>query len=224
VRITYLAGLNRSPSAASRKPRIRRRRSTRAAHSDPRLIRPSDKWAAMPRVWLMTVVCSDCAEELEVTVEGLEDLEREVCPLRLQLGRSRSRASSPTVPRPPPSSASILPSSGGPNGRPWRYESRRRSTTDAESAYREREGNDRAWSPPTSHWSKQLDHAIEPAELEQQPSPHTRPRSRMRSRWPSLGRRAARANAARKPSSTSSATARPSSSGSVFLLFISCLP
>ena len=28
----------------------------------------------------MTVLCSDCAEEAEVAVEDLDDVEREVCP------------------------------------------------------------------------------------------------------------------------------------------------
>jgi hypothetical protein len=30
-------------------------------------------------MWQMTIVCSSCAEETEVTVRDLEDVEREVC-------------------------------------------------------------------------------------------------------------------------------------------------
>jgi hypothetical protein len=30
-------------------------------------------------MWQVTVVCSSCAEESEVLVEGLDDVEREVC-------------------------------------------------------------------------------------------------------------------------------------------------
>jgi hypothetical protein len=30
-------------------------------------------------MWQVTVVCSDCAEEREVEVESLDDVEREVC-------------------------------------------------------------------------------------------------------------------------------------------------
>ncbi len=31
-------------------------------------------------MWQVLVVCSDCAEENEVLVEDLDDLDREVCP------------------------------------------------------------------------------------------------------------------------------------------------
>jgi DNA-directed RNA polymerase subunit RPC12/RpoP len=31
-------------------------------------------------MWQVLVVCSDCAEETEVLVEDLDDLDREVCP------------------------------------------------------------------------------------------------------------------------------------------------
>jgi hypothetical protein len=31
-------------------------------------------------MWQVTVVCSDCAEETEVVVEDVNDIEREVCP------------------------------------------------------------------------------------------------------------------------------------------------
>ncbi|MDQ3726179.1 MAG: hypothetical protein M3335_09895 [Actinomycetota bacterium] len=31
-------------------------------------------------MWQVLVVCSDCAEESEVLVEELDDLDREVCP------------------------------------------------------------------------------------------------------------------------------------------------
>jgi hypothetical protein len=34
----------------------------------------------MSGMWQMTVLCSGCAEEYEVTVEDLDDVEREVCP------------------------------------------------------------------------------------------------------------------------------------------------
>jgi hypothetical protein len=34
----------------------------------------------MTGIWQLTVVCSGCAEEHEVTVEDLDDVEREVCP------------------------------------------------------------------------------------------------------------------------------------------------
>ena len=30
-------------------------------------------------MWQMKIVCSDCAEEIEVTVKDLDDVEREVC-------------------------------------------------------------------------------------------------------------------------------------------------
>jgi hypothetical protein len=30
-------------------------------------------------MWQLTIVCSDCAEESEVVVHDLEDVEREVC-------------------------------------------------------------------------------------------------------------------------------------------------
>lgn len=30
-------------------------------------------------MWQVTIVCSDCAEETEVVVENLDDVEREVC-------------------------------------------------------------------------------------------------------------------------------------------------
>ena len=30
-------------------------------------------------MWQLTIVCSSCAEESEVVVENLEDVEREVC-------------------------------------------------------------------------------------------------------------------------------------------------
>jgi hypothetical protein len=30
-------------------------------------------------MWQALIVCSDCAEEIEVVVEDLDDLEREVC-------------------------------------------------------------------------------------------------------------------------------------------------
>ena len=30
-------------------------------------------------MWQVTVLCSDCAEEAEVVVEDLDDVEREVC-------------------------------------------------------------------------------------------------------------------------------------------------
>jgi DNA-directed RNA polymerase subunit RPC12/RpoP len=30
-------------------------------------------------MWQVTVVCSDCSEEYEVTIEDLDDVEREVC-------------------------------------------------------------------------------------------------------------------------------------------------
>jgi hypothetical protein len=30
-------------------------------------------------MWQITIVCSDCAEETDVVVESLEDVEREVC-------------------------------------------------------------------------------------------------------------------------------------------------
>jgi hypothetical protein len=30
-------------------------------------------------MWQLTIVCSDCAEETEVTVQDLDDVEREVC-------------------------------------------------------------------------------------------------------------------------------------------------
>ena len=30
-------------------------------------------------MWQMTIVCSSCAEETEVVVENIEDVEREVC-------------------------------------------------------------------------------------------------------------------------------------------------
>jgi hypothetical protein len=31
-------------------------------------------------MWQVTVVCSDCAEEIDLVVEDLDDVEREVCP------------------------------------------------------------------------------------------------------------------------------------------------
>jgi len=31
-------------------------------------------------MWQVTVLCSDCAEEAEVAVEDLDDVESEVCP------------------------------------------------------------------------------------------------------------------------------------------------
>lgn len=31
-------------------------------------------------MWQVTVLCSDCAEEAEVVVEDLDQLEREICP------------------------------------------------------------------------------------------------------------------------------------------------
>lgn len=31
-------------------------------------------------MWQVTVLCSDCAEEVEVVVADLDDIEREVCP------------------------------------------------------------------------------------------------------------------------------------------------
>jgi hypothetical protein len=31
-------------------------------------------------MWQLTVLCSGCAEETEVVVEDLDDVEREVCP------------------------------------------------------------------------------------------------------------------------------------------------
>lgn len=31
-------------------------------------------------MWQVTVFCSGCAEETEVVVKGLDDVEREVCP------------------------------------------------------------------------------------------------------------------------------------------------
>jgi hypothetical protein len=31
-------------------------------------------------MWQLAVVCSGCADEVEVLVEDLEDVEREVCP------------------------------------------------------------------------------------------------------------------------------------------------
>ena len=31
-------------------------------------------------MWELGVVCSGCAEEYEITVEGLEEVDREVCP------------------------------------------------------------------------------------------------------------------------------------------------
>lgn len=34
----------------------------------------------MNGMWQMTVVCSGCAEEYEVAVEDVDDVEREVCP------------------------------------------------------------------------------------------------------------------------------------------------
>jgi hypothetical protein len=34
----------------------------------------------MRRMWQMTVHCSGCAEEYEVTVADLDEIEREVCP------------------------------------------------------------------------------------------------------------------------------------------------
>jgi DNA-directed RNA polymerase subunit RPC12/RpoP len=34
----------------------------------------------MSCMWQLKVVCSHCAEEYEVTVEDLEDVEREACP------------------------------------------------------------------------------------------------------------------------------------------------
>lgn len=30
-------------------------------------------------MWQVTIVCSDCAEETEVVVENLDDVDREVC-------------------------------------------------------------------------------------------------------------------------------------------------
>jgi hypothetical protein len=30
-------------------------------------------------MWQVTIVCSDCAEETEVAVENLDDIDREVC-------------------------------------------------------------------------------------------------------------------------------------------------
>lgn len=39
----------------------------------------SDRDATLFSMWQITVVCSSCAEESEVVVEDLDDVEREVC-------------------------------------------------------------------------------------------------------------------------------------------------
>lgn len=43
---------------------------------DPKVVRRARNHRDM---WQITIVCSDCAEESEVVVKDLDDVEREVC-------------------------------------------------------------------------------------------------------------------------------------------------